>query len=388
MKRNLSAILLVTGLFLVIVALNFLFISDSGDQENEQNGRRSSYLATPFGTLAFYTLLQQQGYEVTRLESRWTELLEREDISTLVVISLPAASNPTAEEFESLNEWLEGGGLLIVIDREIRASFGDAKAQDSWSFSQESVRVLQPTVYTRGVESVKLSNFARRIKLESQSTVYHIGDEQGAVLADASVGEGRVVLLTDPFVVANNGIAQGDNVRLALNLFSGRPEGEIAFDEYHHGFGAVQSGGVMAYFRGTPVPWLLAQTGLIVAMVVYSYGRRFARPVPLRQERRTTNLEFVSSMANITRLARATDLAMQNVYAEFHKRLCRYCGLPPNTHIPKLAIAAAQRARFSESELKELLSKCANISRGAKVSDAELLALVTRIRDIESQLKL
>lgn len=388
MKKNLNAILIVVGLFVVIIALNFLFIAGNNDQENEENGNRSSYRATPFGTLAFYTLLEEKGYPVTRLESRWTELNERKDISTLVVISPLPSNNPTPEEFGTLNAWLEKGGLLIVIDREIEASFGDATADGVFSFSQDRVRVLQPTIYTRGVNSIKLSNFARRVKLESRSAVYHIGDEQGAVLADAEVNKGRVILLTDPFVVANNGIAQNDNVQLALNLFSGRPDGKIAFDEFHHGFSEVQSGGVMAYFRGTPIPWMLAQIALIAAFVVYSYGRRFARPVPLRRERRTTNLEFVSSMANITRLARATDIAMQNVYSEFQKRLCRYCGLPPNTEIPKLAAATARRANLSEDELKTLLLRCSGISLGAKVSDPELLALVTRIRDIESQLKL
>jgi len=388
MKKNLGAILLIVGLFLVIIALNILFMGDSGEQENEQNAVRSSYRATPFGTLAFYTLLQERGYPVTRLESEWTDLDTREDISTLVVIAPLPANNPSPEEFKSLNSWIENGGLLIVIDHEIQVDFGDAKASDSWSFSQEGVRVLQPTVYTRGVREVKLSPFARRIKLESHSTIYHIGDEQGAVLADAEVGEGHVVLLTDPFVVANNGIGEGDNVRLALNLLSNRPDGKIAFDEYHHGFGSAQSGGIMAYFRGTPIPWMMAQAGLILAFIVYSYGRRFARPLPLRRERRTTNLEFVSSMANITRLARATDLAMQNVYSEFHKRLCRYSGLSPNTEIPKLAAVTARRAKLSEDELKSLLSRCSNISRGAKVGDAELLSLVTRIRYIESQLKL
>ena len=32
-------------------------------------------------------------------------------------------------------------------------------------------------------------------------------------------------------------------------------------------------------------------------------------------------------MANITRLAQATDLAMKNIYSEFRKRLCRFAGL-------------------------------------------------------------
>src|SRR4029077_20888496 len=146
-----------------------------------------------------------------------------------------------------------------------------------------------------------------------------------------------------------------------------------AFDEYHHGYGARTTGqGLMSYFRGTPVPWMMAQTALVVALVVYTNGRRFARPVPLKRERRTTNLEFVSSMANITRLARATDLAMKNIYGEFRKRLCRFGGVPAKVENEKLAAAVARRAKLDERELVTLLNRCEGVSQGDHVSEPEL----------------
>ena len=142
----------------------------------------------------------------------------------------------------------------------------------------------------------------------------------------------------------------------------------------------------MSYFRGTPVPWMMAQAGLITVLVVYSYGRRFGRPIPLRQERRTTNLEFVSSMANITRLAEASDLAMENIYSEFRKRLCRVSGVPSKIENSRLAAAVARRTRLDERELSGLLSRCDEIARGEPVSESELLRLVRRIREIETEL--
>ncbi len=388
MKKNLGAILLVLGLFLIIVALNLVFIPDNASQEDETNGDRSSYRTTPYGTRAFYSLLDESGYPVERLNEPYDELKDRQDIGTLVIIAPPQRNNPTEEEFKALVKWIEDGGCVIVIDHDIDVEFGEAKANTQFSFLQNKVRVMQPTAYTRGVNTVAVSAFAKRVKLDSPSTVYHIGDDYGGVLADAQVGEGHIVLLTDPFMVANNGIAQADNVVLALNLFNGRPPGKIAFDEYHHGYRSGDSVGVVSYFRGTPIPWMLAQLGLIALLVVYTYGRRFARPLPLKRESRTTNLEFVSSMANITRLARATDLAMQNVYHQFHNQLCRYVGLPPGAETSKLAAAVARRSRFSEDELRGLLSRCEAVASGAKVSDTELLTLVTRLRDIGARLKL
>ncbi|HEX8183198.1 MAG TPA: DUF4350 domain-containing protein [Blastocatellia bacterium] len=390
MKSNASAILLIVALFAVMVALNFIFFVDTRDaQESEESANRSSYRTTPYGTHAYFTLLEESNYPVTRLEQPFTEITERDRIGTLVLISLPESNNPNEEEFKSLIKWVESGGLLIIIDREIHVPLGEASANTHSANPKSTVRPLQPTLLTRGVEHVKTSQYSTRVDLSSKAAIYHIGDDQGALLADARVEKGRVVLLTDPYIVANNGIKDADNVILALNLLAGRPEGKIAFDEYHHGFGSVtSSGGMMSYFRGTPVPWMMAQAVLIAGLVVYTFGRRFARPIPLKRERRTTNLEFVSSMANITRLARASDLAMQNIYSEFRKRLCRFSAMPASVDNSGLAARAARRAKLDEAEVARLLNRCDQIARGEQVSDAELLGLVARIREIESQLGL
>lgn len=389
MKRNAKAILLVAALFVALVGLNFVFFVDTrGTEEDELTGDRSSYRSTPYGTLAFYTLLEESGYRVSRFEKPFTELKDH-DPGSLFVIAPPETHTPDEEEFGALNKWVEAGGLLIIIDRDIDASIGDTTVHTEHAGRKSGVHPLQPTPFTRGVGRVTLSEYATAVRVDSRATTYHIGDDKSAVLADTGVGKGRVVLLTDPYIVANNGISQTDNVILALNLLADRPAGKIAFDEYHHGYGAsTTSEGFMAYFRGTPVPWMMAQAGLIAALVVYTYGRRFGRPIPLRRERRTTNLEFVSSMANITRLAHATDLAMENVYSEFRKRLCRFSGAPAKIDNEKLAAIAARRARLDERGLAALLSRCEEVARGEPVSEAELLKLTARIREIESQLGL
>ncbi|HKP11284.1 MAG TPA: DUF4350 domain-containing protein, partial [Blastocatellia bacterium] len=75
MKQSTSAVLLMLVIFLLIVALNFLFFVDTqAVEENERTGNRSSYRATPYGTQAFYTLLEESGYPVTRLERPYNEI--------------------------------------------------------------------------------------------------------------------------------------------------------------------------------------------------------------------------------------------------------------------------------------------------------------------------
>ena len=395
MKRNLGAVLIVLGVFLLIFALNLLFLSDRPEEEeSEFNANRSSYRASPYGTLALYSFLQESGYDVTRYESPYTQLESTDDIGTLIVISPMESYLITKEENESLSNWVESGKLLIVVDKYLRLHLGtEFRAGAHYKKGGTEVSPSQPSLYTEGVKKVIIPESSARLDMDYRNTVVHIEDESGPVVADAKFGRGRVICASEPFIASNNGIDAGDNLILILNLLKTRPAGRIAFDEYHHGYNSRAmiggaSRGLIAYFRGTPVPWMVLQGLFIGLLIVYTVGRRFASPLPARRERRTTNLEFVSSMANIVRLARATDLAMSNIYSEFRRCLCRYAGVSTKTDTPSLIAIVAKKAKLSERDLRHLLARCERVAAGGKVSDSELHNLTIRLRQIESDLKL
>jgi hypothetical protein len=219
--------------------------------------------------------------------------------------------------------------------------------------------------------------------------VIHLGDKDGAVLADFTYGEGRVIFLSDPFVVANNGVARGSNLTLAMNVLRsmGALERKIFFDEYHHGYHS-ESNPLVNYFRGTPVPWLLLQGLLLCLLVVYTYSRGFARPMPLPQLDRHSPLEFVGSMANLQQVAQARDLAVENIYPRFKAHLCRRLGISTRATTDEI-IESARRRRLpvSENDLRQTLSEAELTLAGEKVDDAQLVALVSRMRRIISQIK-
>lgn len=221
--------------------------------------------------------------------------------------------------------------------------------------------------------------------------VIHLGDSKGAVLAEFEYGEGRVIFLSDPFVMANNGIARGANLNLMLNLMDalGGTQRKIFFDEYHHGYRS-QGNALMNYFRGTPVPWVAAQLLLIAVLIVYTFGKRFARPLPMPQTDRHSPLEFVSSMASLQQAAQARDLALENIYPRFKTRLCRTLGLP-STAAPQTIIARLKRrvaVTESEVELLRIFSESERALRGERLDDQRLIELVASMRRIAGQLKL
>jgi hypothetical protein len=206
------------------------------------------------------------------------------------------------------------------------------------------------------------------------------------LLVDYPYGNGRIVLLSDPFIVANNGIGRADNVLLALNVI-GNDGGLIAFDEFHQGRAATQNA-LFQYFSGTPVMAICVQLALIGLAIVWSRGRRFARPLPLPHVDRRSKLEFVASMAELQQRARAHDLALENIYARVRRVLVRYAGLHNNSARAEVARRVAMRSGLKREELETLMRNCEDTINGQSHQPREVLRLAQRLREIESALGL
>lgn len=221
----------------------------------------------------------------------------------------------------------------------------------------------------------------------SVAPVVHFADKRGALLVDYDYGRGRIVVLSDPFIVANTGINRADNVQLALNLFGNLDNNLIAFDEYHQGF---RAGGnqLINYFRGTPVLLMLAQFALIVLVILWTRGRRFARALPAAHVDRRSKLEFITSMAELQQRARAYDLAVENIYTRTRRALARLAGKNADASASEIAGALDRRAELSKVELENLMTTCEDTIAGAPTSARESLELARRLRRVEQQLNI
>jgi len=220
----------------------------------------------------------------------------------------------------------------------------------------------------------------------SPAPVVHFEGERGGLLVDYPHGQGRIVLLSDPFVVANNGVSRADNLQLAINVVAGYG-GLVAFDEFHQGHAATHNA-LIQYFQGTPVMALCGQLALIGLAIVWSRGRRFGRPLPLPQIDRRSSLEFVASMAELQQRAKAHDLALENIYGRVRRSLVRHAGLNNSSPRAEIAARVAARSGLSRPELESLMRKCEETINGAPTNGKETLRLVKRLRQIESRLGL
>jgi hypothetical protein len=448
MRRYLGIIIASLIVFGILIALSAAGnIELDRPTESEMEPIRSSYSTGATGTRAFYQLLEESGRPVARWRESYLSLDKMAGDALIVAVGpfqfdLPLPAN----EAQALKDFIVSGGNALIISRSPGSQFDDSVSINSritapnppWKAAPEMLvdprsneLIVQPTELTKNLNKLALSQLAARMtftplekmsaptpqaKGESSETetsptdseisadikprvkptapVIHLGDPDGAILADFKYGDGRVVFLSDPFVIANNGIARGANLRLALNLIDSLGAGRdgaarmIYFDEYHHGYRS-QNNPLVNYFRGTPMAWLIVHGLLLSLLIVYTYGKRFARPLPLPQTDRHSPLEFVSSMANLQQVAKARDLAIENIFPRFKAQLCRRLGLSSRAQ-PEEIIASAGRRQLpvSEIELRQALSESELILQGEELDDAHLVKIVASMRHIMTQLKL
>lgn len=435
MRQRLTIILtfvVIIGLLILLNAVTYVKKDEGHDVEIAPN--RSTYHAGPTGTRALHDFLSESGYKVIR----WRESPEKLSsdsgslVKTFVVIG-ETQSPFTDDEAKALHKWVAAGGRFVLINRTVSnwlvpksrgwnvvARMGafpafDIDPADARQMTENvsAVHPVQPTVMTRNVLEVMPSRFASRLTveppaIESSSTdpadpadddddvnldleisptpIVHIGDGSGALLVDYAYGKGRIVVLSDPYIVSNGGLRLNDNLQLAINtLIYG--DGVVAFDEYHQGRG-ISRNALASYFAGTPVLALGAQILLLILLVLWTNARRFGRPLPLAKVDRRSSLEFVASMAELQERSRAFDLAIENIYTRTRRVLTRFAGVDHNTPRSEIAERVAARSNIDQQKLETLMRQCEEAINGAPINWRQSIDLVRRLREVERDLGL
>lgn len=468
MRRSFALIITIIVVLALLILLNAAsYVGTERLPDTEFNPDRSTYNAGATGTRALYDLLLESGQKVVRWQGTPHGLLTQTGASspTTFVIIGKTRIPFDKDEAQSLLQWVEEGGRLVIIDRvpdpRLLPPSGD------WDISAQTnelpkttvhpnnteemttgvslVRPSQPSLLTHNVEAVMPSRFAGAINIstktdasqprqsptpvtgigpdndeededlpppparplpkrtplpaptpkyvdedqpfQSPAPIAYLEDHRGALLLDYPHGAGRIIVLGDPYIVANGGLRLADNLQLAINTVAGAG-GIIAFDEYHQGR-AQSRNQLFAYFAGTPILWMVAQVALIVLVILWTRGRRFARPLPLVRVDRRSSPEFVASMAELQQRARAFDLAIENIYTRLRRVLVRQAGLSHNSPRSEIAARAAARTeKLNAAELEILMRECENAINGAPLDTQKALELVRRLRRVERLLGL
>jgi hypothetical protein len=196
-----------------------------------------------------------------------------------------------------------------------------------------------------------------------------------------SIGQGEVTWWAGPGPLTNAGITRPGNLRFFLNAMresDGEPR-TVYWDEYFHG----QRGSLWSYIERTPVAWGLAQLGILLVAVVFTFSRRSGPMVEPEPVSRQSPLEFVDTMGSLYERARATSIPVETAYRLLRLRLAQRLSMPVVTADAPLAEAAGERLKIDAADLVADL----DTARSSKPTRKEALALVQKLRRHTLQLK-
>jgi hypothetical protein len=326
----------------------------------------SSHSPRPGGVKALVLLLENEGVPVARLQAAVP------DKPGLLFI-LHGDDQMTGEDWESLLEWTGQGNTLFWAGRYSPYLFDYFGFEDAYTYQETAIRpVSSPHPLFNGVENLTLSwgRMQEHLRMD-----FAYGDEDGIFLAEVAEGSGRVVLLTQPDLLTNRLIAQGDNLIFFLNVIRLYGREGIWFREPGLAYGGKDAADRV--FTG-PLRLVMLQLALGTLLLFVFWGKRFGRPVPLPQNMREVSGEYVRSLANIYRQGRARRLILESLEDQFRSELGRYLGGPVKMPDTKLLEHFRQRPWVDTEGLERLLERCRSAS-GRELGENELFTLAREL---------
>jgi hypothetical protein len=213
-------------------------------------------------------------------------------------------------------------------------------------------------------------------------------DEHGLVGVRVDVDDGVVIGLADAYPLSNLGISDADNGLLLANLvrdLSDRYPGQVAFDEYHHGFAQRDASSVAIaklVFTGD-WRWAVGQAILVGILALSAKVVRFGSPRDVTLKPRRQHREFAEAAGRLLDEAGATSLAAETLFRHYRERLCRLMDLEPQVLDRTLSEAVLAR---SDHEIAGVLLEARMAITGG-TSRPRLLAITRKLHHVVEALE-
>jgi hypothetical protein len=211
------------------------------------------------------------------------------------------------------------------------------------------------------------------------------GNPGEAVVVTWKLKKGRVIWWAAPTPVTNAGITRDGNLAFFLDCIQavqpGAAPGEttVLWDEYFHGY----RGSLWDYFKKTPVPWALYQLAIVAVFILLAFSRRSGPLfVPARQSR-LSPLEFVDTLGDLYRRARAGPAAVRVAYQRFRTLLVRRLGLSPSTSNLQLDAAVRERLGWKQPGFMDTLQRAEAAVRQTDIPGSDALKIVQALEHYE-----
>lgn len=381
LDRTDRTILIGAAFFVLILAIATALLTPS--RRAGRTGYPSSYSTTWDGAKAAYLVLEDLGYNVRRWDQPPTELQGQADRQVLILAN--PLQPPSSEEATALRRFLERGGRIVATGA-VAFEFlpgGQFFVESDGVEGESNFPALLPSPLTWGAAEISMAPPINWHPPTADEIAVYGSDDTAAVLT-YSVGRGTVVWWGSPSPLTNRGIKEPGNLALLLNSVGGREGRQIFWDEYYHG----AHGDFFSYVGHTPLPWVLAQLGLLFVFILATYSRRYGTIRIPRKQSRLHPLEFVDTLGDLYTSAHAGSAAVRVAYQRLRYQLTRQLGLTGNVTVAELARAASQTLGWEEQPLLGTLARADRNSRALSVSDDEALEIVRDLQNHAARLEI
>ncbi len=402
-------VLSVLGILTVLAIGVMLGWGLRGGDEERRLTLRTSHSTNVEGTAVYYALLERLGFVTTRFEQPLSaETLAGVDALFLLNPVMPFQD----DELLALDRWVRDGGVVICAGTARKAlAFLHETGTSSDLGAATGGGGSSPPPTASGTSGSSppsvLASDVSRTTFETPHALVADGntpsedasefdslfaDAGGTRIAARRVEKGWVIVLADSSFLANGRIGEADNMILASNLAAfarwRAKGGRIAFDEYHFGYGAHETG-------WQAIGFLLLHTGpgwsvlsLMVAGVLWLIykGRRFGTRRGIEKTRRRSKLEYVHSVGATYRAAGAGALVLEQILTHVRRRVAELFGISPNAGVEEIARRLSTRTGNPRDHYVSVLQKCDQALATGHVSARRLSALLDRLAHVEKEL--
>jgi hypothetical protein len=343
----------------------------------------SSYSPAWGGAKGAYLLLGELGYNPERWEDPAADL-GVPGRGAVLILADPTRP-PNGEDRAAIRRFVESGGRVLATGQTAEPFLPEASpfiGGAMWN-EPEKFAAVAPSPLARGVSQISMLAPAEwQPKSLEQVTIF--GNDKTAAVVSWGFGAGEVIWWAAPTPLTNGGIREAGNLALFLNSVGPSAGTRVLWDEYYHGV----RGSLWSFFAQTPVPWALAQFGLVFLALLFTFSRRQGPARVPATPSRLAPLEFVDTLGDLYYTARAGPAAVGIACGRLRFLLTRQLGLPSNASGHAISRRASERLGWDESALADLLGRAERAMRSLELGNEQALPLVREIHEHITKLQI
>jgi hypothetical protein len=354
----------------VLMILTLIAAPNSGGRKNDSG---STYGRSPDGYGAWYEYMTKQEVSIERWRKPFSQFVEAkiQDATYLKILSksdylLGLESILSSDE----SNWVSQGNTLVIIGRYVPAT--GAPFESSIPYHPDTLSNNQ----------IKIATTRRFQGAEKDQNI--LQDSYGAVVWQETIGKGKVIYCTTPYLAANAYQNHLDNYQFLEALVSEHPA--IWVDEYIHGYkdqetiAEEQQESIFSYLARTPWFFLFIQAVLMAIVAAFAAFRAFGLPTKPQTTIADNSTAYIDALAGVLEKANSTDFVVEAIAKDEQRKLQKSLGLGKTLVDDQTLLAAYQK---QSSATTEDLSQLLKVSKaGKKISDAQLITWIQKWQKI------